>query len=416
MKQQALIAIGLVTGLLVGVIADLSASDLLRGFAENVAPIGTAFVRLVRMVVIPLVVVTIFSGVAGLADPRRLGKLGGTALILFWISSFIAIAIGMGVMALALEISPVSPLESPVGEHVRPELPGTIDFLLGLIPANPFAAAANGDLLPLVVFTVLFAAAAGALPREKTHLLADVADAAGAALIKMVHWVLWTAPVGVFALAASMAAEGGLSTLKDLAVLVAAVAAGLVIFIALVYLPMVAVLGRMKPRLFLRSSLTPQVIALSTTSSIATLPAMLEAAEQRLGVSRPVAGLVLSLGASLNRAGSALFQGSALVFLAALYDVPLSIPVLGGAMLAVFLASLTVASVPSASVVTLTPALDVTGIPTSGLAILLGIDRIPDMLRTATNVTGHLAAATVVQRTATSSGLDQEERDEPPHK
>ena len=397
MTNQVAIAIGLAGGLLFGLVAALTGSPTLIALAEAVQPIGTAFVNLVRMVVIPLVAATIFTGVAGLGDPRRLGRLGGATLAFFWSTSFVAIGIGMTVMKTALAIVPAAVQTAPVDDTAQ-ELPGAIDFLVGLIPSNPFAAAAEGALLPLIVFTVMFGAAAGTLPDNYKKPMISLAEAVTAALIKLVHWVLWTAPIGVFALAAPVTARSGLAVLQSLAVFIIAVAIGLALFVAVVYLPAVRFLGGVPVVKFIRACIGPWAIAMSTTSSPAALPALMESATERLGISRVVAGLVLSLGVSLNRAGSALFQATAVVFLAALFDIVIPPAAVGGAVLATFLVSLTVAGVPSASLVTLAPALDTVRVPFAGVAVLFGIDRIPDMLRTAVNVTGHLAAATVVEK------------------
>jgi Na+/H+-dicarboxylate symporter len=302
----------------------------------------------------------------------------------------------MGAMRLAVALS--APVQAPpAAEHAAPELPGVLDFLVGLVPSNPFEAASQGALLPLIVFSILFAAATGTLSATRQAPLITLAESVAAALIRLVHWILWTAPVGVFALAAPITAESGWAMLQRLAVFVTAVIVGLVVFVALVYLPAVWLLARRHPIGFLRGSIGPFVIGFTTTSSVASLPVMLEAADKQLHVSPTVSNLVLPLAASLNRAGSALFQGAAIVFLASVYAVPIPAAGLGAAVLATFLVSITVAPVPSASVVTLAPALDTVGIPLAGLAILLGVDRIPDMFRTGTNVTGSMAAAVVVE-------------------
>ncbi len=404
MSNHVAIAIGLGAGLLFGVVAALTGSEFLARMAEGVAPVGTAFVNLVRMVVIPLVVTTLFTGVASLANPKRLSRLGAATLAFFWITSFIGIAIGMAVMRVALWIAPVAAQLVPPEEAAR-QLPTVMDFLLNLIPSNPFQAAANGELLPLIVFTVAFSAAAGVLPSAQKQSLMTIAEAATSALIRLVHWILWTAPIGVFALAAPVAARAGISILQSLAVFVVAVAVGLLIFVAIALIPPASFLGRVPIAVFVRACISPWAIGMSTTSSPAALPAMLDAAQTQLNVSRAVSGLVLSLGASINRSGSALFQGAAVVFLAALYGIPMESPqVYAGAILATFLVSLTVAGVPSASLVTLAPALDTVGIPVGSIAVLFGIDRIPDMLRTAANITGHMSAATIVEQVARKSG------------
>ena len=163
--KNLLIAVGLVAGLLFGLLARVSGSDLLMQLALGVEPLGTVFVRGIRMVVIPLVGTTIFVGVAQLGDVRKLGRLGGIALAYFWTTQLIGILIGMGVMALGLRVAPDVP-PPPVTQQGAVDLPGVVDFLVSLVPANPFETMAEGQLLPLIVFTVLFAAASGTLAEE----------------------------------------------------------------------------------------------------------------------------------------------------------------------------------------------------------------------------------------------------------
>ncbi len=399
MKLHIAIAIGLVAGLLFGLVAAVSGLPFLITMAEGVEPIGTAFVNLLKMVVVPLVVAVIYVGVARLGDLRQLGRMGGYTLLFFAGTTVVSVLLGMGVMAALL------PLASDAAAQVvtaaateAPTLPGPIDFLVSLIPSNAFKAAADGALLPLVVFTVLMGAATGALPKEHKDRLVPLAESLTAALIKLVHWILWMAPIGVFALAAPVTARAGWAIIQSLLAFMLAVLIGLVLFVAATYLPLVRFVGRMPVRTFLRGCVTPQLIAAGTTSSAATVPAMLETAQKEWELSPVVSGFVISLGAGLGRAGSALFQGAAIVFLAWLFGVPLPITGIAGALLATFVVSFTVAGVPGGSVVSLAPALGTLGIPLDGMAILLGVDRIPDMARTATNVTGTLAATVVVER------------------
>ena len=195
---------------------------------------------------------------------------------------------------------------------------------------------------------------------------------------------------------AGAVAQFGLSLVKTMAVFVLAVVAGLGVFIAGVLLPAIALIARVRVSRFLEVAWPSLAMAFSTTSSLATLPTMLAAAEQELKISRTVTSFVLPLGASINRSGSALFQAVAILFAAHLYGVPLGVGELFQAGAAVFLASLTVASVPSASIVSLAPAFSATGLPLAGLTLLIGLDRIPDMFRTMTNVMGSLSGAAVV--------------------
>ena len=387
--------LGLILGLALGLFASATDIGLLDRVADGVAPLGTLFINAIRMVVIPLVVTTIFVGVARIGSPKAVGKLGGSAFGFFWGTTVPAIVIGLAFMTIAMAIWPVA-IEVPTPVEDVQELPGLLDLVLRLIPANPFAAAAEGALLPLIVFTLLMAAAAGAVEEARRLRLIALAEDFSAVFVRLVHWILWTAPVGVFGLAAPAVARMGLGLLTGLAVFVGTVVVGLFVFMALIYLPAVRILGKKGVGDFVRGVTGSYVIGFSTTSSVASLPVMLEEAEA-LGVSPAVSSLVLSLGAAINRAGSALFQAGALVFLAAVYGVPLPLTTLVSAGFVGFVVAMSVAPVPSASVVTLAPILEAAGVPLAGLGLLLGIDRIPDMFRTATNVTGHVAAAVTVE-------------------
>lgn len=399
MKLYAAVAIGLIGGLLLGLIAALTQSPLLLGVAEGIEPIGTAFVNLLKMVVIPLVAAVIFVGVATLGDLKRLGQIGALTLLFFAVTSAVAVVVGMGVMHLMLPLANEAAAQAVA--TAAPEtraIPGPIDFIISLIPDNPFKAAADGSLLPLIVFMVLFGSASGALPDEERGQLVSLGNAVTAALIKLVHWLLWLAPLGVFALAAPVTARAGWAMLVSLGAFVLAVLVGLVLFVSIIFLPMLRFVARMPATTFLKAVVNPLLIAASTSSTAATVPAMLEAADDGLGVSRSVSGVVIPLGAGVGRMGTALFQGAGIIFLAWLYGVPLPAASIGGAVMATFMVSFTVAGIPAGGVVSLAPAIEAVGVPINGLGVLLGIDRIPDMARTTTNVAGILTAAVVLDR------------------
>jgi Na+/H+-dicarboxylate symporter len=325
--------------------------------------------------------------------------MGGITLGFFAVTTVIAVLIGMGVTSALLPLASESVKGAiEVSATEAPELPTTVEFLLSLIPSNPFAAAAEGALLPLILFTVLVGAATGTLPSADRQRLLDLADAVAAALIKLVHWIMLTAPVGVFALAAPVTARAGVAMLQSLAIFVVACLVGEIVFIALVYVPLVRIVARMPALTFLKGCVTPQIIAATTVSSPATVPAMLEAADKEFHASPTVAGFVVPLGAGLGRAGGALFQGASIVFLAWLFDIPLPIALVWAALLATIIVSFTVPSIPGGSIVSLAPAMATVGIPFDGMAVLFGVDRIPDAARTATNVTGTLATTVMLDR------------------
>ncbi|MGW8265351.1 MAG: dicarboxylate/amino acid:cation symporter [Longimicrobiales bacterium] len=399
MKLHTAVAIGLGTGLLLGLVASITGSPYLTAIAIGIEPLGTAFVNLLKMVVIPLVAAVIFVGVGSLGDLKKLGQLGAITLLLFGLMTGAAVLLGMGVMQGILPLASEAAAAAVSATATEaPALPGMVEFFLSLIPTNPFQAAAEGALLPLIVFTVLLAAATGALPEAERENLLSFGNAVTAAFLKLVDWILLLAPVGVFALAAPVTARAGWAMLQALGAFILAVLVGLVLLVLLVYLPLVTFLGRRAPGAFLKATVNPLVIAASTASTAASVPAMLESAEDELKLSRSVTSFVIPLGAGIGRMGTAVFQGAGIVFLAWLFSVPLPVASIGGAVLATFIVSFTVAGIPSGGVVGMAPALGTVGIPLDGLGVLIGVDRIPDMARTALNVEGILVVAAVLDR------------------
>ena len=390
-----MIALGLFLGLAVGLGAAITNNPILHGIARESAPLGQLFINAIKMIVIPLVVSVIFASIARLGYPRKLGKIGGLTLGLYCVTLIPAIAIGMAVMAVGLGFAPN--VEMPTAEPLpMPVLQSLPDFIVSLVPSNPFAAAANGTILPLIVFTALLAAASATLPKARRERMVTAAEDFGAALIKLVWWVLYTAPVGIFGLVAPATALLGWGLIQNLGIFIVCVFIGLLILMMGVFLPLLWIIAKMRPVKFLKGTMGATSIAFSTTSTATAIPVSLEEATKNLDVSDTVADLVIPLGASIYRPGSALFQGAAIVFLAHLYGVPIGLVGAGAVIFATFLVSLTVAPVPSSGVVTMAPALAAVGVPVAGLAIILGIDRIPDMMRSTVNLLGQISTAVIV--------------------
>lgn len=391
------IAAGLILGLIVGLAASATGNETLLAIANGSAPFGTIFINAIRMVVLPLIMTVIFTSIAKLGDPRKLGRIGGMTLAFYWVTLIPAIIIGMGVMKIGLQFSPA--IEMPSADVAdMPPLPGIVDFLVSLVPANPFAAASAGAILPVIVFTALVAAATGTLETDRRERLITLADDASQALMKLVWWILYIAPIGVFGLAAPVIAKLGWDLVISLGVFIVSVFSGLLVLIIVMYVPLLYFVAKIGPARFFSSTFGAASIALSTTSTAAAIPVSLEETTKNLKVSESIADLLIPLGASMYRPGSALFQGAAIVFLAHLYGVPIPAAAVGAAILATFLVSLTVAPVPSSGVVTMMPALEAVGVPVAGLSFLLGIDRIPDMMRSAVNVLGQIMTAVLVDR------------------
>ena len=403
------IAIGLLAGLTLGLAAAATRWPPLLAIASGVEPIGTVWVNLIRMVVLPLVMGAVVAGVAGLGDPRRLGRLGGKAIAFFLGTGLVGIVIGLLLAAFALPLAPLSPEATrllrdaatagaaDLGSTVQ-RSPGFTQFLTGLVPANPFRAAADGALLPVLVFSVLFGLAVAHLDEDRRRTIIGLADAVVAAVVKLVDWFMVLAPLGVACLAAPVAARLGWDVLASFGLFVAVVVAGCLVFTAAVLAPLVRYGAGLPLRRAVRAAAPAYAIGFSTTSSMAALPALMEVTTADLRISRPVAGFVIPLAASLNRPASALFQAVAAVFLAGLYGVALGPAQYGALIGTVLLLTLSVPAMPRSAVLSLVPALLAAGVPMDGIGLLLGVDQIPDMFRTATNVAGHVAVTAVIAR------------------
>lgn len=403
------IAAGLFAGLAVGLVASATGVPWLMRLAVGIEPVGTIWINLIRMTVIPLVVAALVSGVANIGDARRLGRLGVRTLAFYGGTLIIGAFVGL---LLALLILPLAPIPADLAGSLRGaaaagareiaqqahQVRGFRQFLLDLVPTNPVQAAAEGALLPVIVFSVLFGAGVAGLDERPRQAVLGVADAVAAALIRLVGWIMVVAPLGVACLAAPVAARFGWTMLASLAAFVAVVLAGIILFGIVVYGSAVRLLARVGLVSFARTIAPAQAVGFTTGSSIAALPAMMDAAVRKLEISAPVASFVLPLGAALNRPGTAIYHTSAALFIASLYGISLSGTQLAIVLSSTFLMTFSVAAIPSASVFTLAPTLLAAGLPVEGIALLLGIDRIPDMFRTGLNVTGHLTAAAVVAR------------------
>jgi proton glutamate symport protein len=403
------IAVGLLAGLGFGLVAAATREPALLAVATGVEPVGTLWVNLIRMVVIPLVMGAVIGGVAGFGDASRLGRLGVRAILFFLGTGLVGILMGLALAAAALPLAPLSPEATAalrgaaaagaadVGRSLQ-QLPGFMQFLTNLVPANPVRAAADGALLPVIVFSVLFGLAVAHLDDGRRQTITGLADAVVAAIVKLVGWFMVAAPLGVACLAAPVAARLGWGMLASLGAFIGVVVAGCVLFTVVVYGPIVRFLVRLPLGRFARATAPAYAVGFSTTSSMAALPALMEVTVQDLRISPPVAGFVVPLAASLNRPASALYQAVAAVFVAQLYGVHLGLPQYAALVGTMLLLTLSVPAMPRSAVLSLAPALLAAGVPMDGIGLLLGVDQVPDMFRTATNVAGHVTAAAAIAR------------------
>jgi len=406
------ILIGLVAGVVVGFFANVLDLVWLQRFLGQFEAIGTAWIRLITMIVVPLVVASLVVGTASLGDITKLGRIGGKTLAFYMSTTAIAVTIGL---LFANIIKPGSGVDQATTDRLAEQFsgqaevsmllaeqkPSWIETLLNMIPRNPVQAAADLDLLPLIVFTVIFGAALTLVDKPKRDAVLMVFDGINDAAMVMIDWIMKLAPLAVFALISSIVAQFGFDLLTSLLLYSLVVVAGLLTHAFLTYGTIVRVLAGISPIRFFRQIPKAQLVAFSSSSSNATLPVSIETAQEQLGISKEVSSFVLPLGATINMDGTALYQAVAVMFIAQIYGIDLSIGDQLIVVLTATLASVGAAGVPSAGIITLIIVLNAVGLGQfvqSGIALILGVDRILDMIRTSVNVTGDLTCAAVIAR------------------
>ncbi len=405
----ARVLIGLLAGLGLGLVVARSDIPALTAAAVAVEPLGTLFINAIRMTVIPLVMGSLIVGVASSSDTRTIGRLGGRALIAFLVVMAAAVLFTSLVAPPILALIPVDPAAAAslragaaatadaVSGNVS-QIPSFSSWLVSLIPANPVKAAADGAMLPLIVFAVLFGAAVSRLNGTRRASVVTLAEAVAEASLTLVRWILELAPIGVFALALPLAVRMGVDVAGAVAGYIAFVVFASLAFMALVLYPAAVILGRVSLADFARASLPAQAVAFSSRSSLAALPAMIEQGRDRLGMPREITGFLLPLAASTFRAGAGIGVTAGVLFIARLYGVELASTQLLTIGVTVILTSFSIPGVPAGSVIVMVPVLLAAGLPAEGIGVLLAIDTIPDMFRTTANVTGSMTVAAVLAR------------------
>lgn len=372
-----------------------------------IKPLGDLFMRLIKMVIVPLVFSSLVVGIASLGDIRKLGRLGLRTLGFYMGTTAIAVTIGLVITHIfrpghfvdeASKVSLRAQFESAASSRVEQaaNAPSTIENILNIVPTNPLASLVEGEMLQVIFFAVMFGIALTLI--ENRDIVVKGLNSVQDAMVLIIHMVMELAPYGVAALIAEVVGTSGFSLLAGLAIYSVTVLAGLGLHGALVYAGIVRYVARLPVFGFLRAIRPAQLIAFSTSSSSATLPVTIECAEENLGVSNSVASFVLPLGSTVNMDGTALYQGVAAVFIAQVFGMDLSISAQIGIVLTATMASIGAAGVPGAGMVTLAMVLTTSGIPTVGVALILGVDRILDMFRTGLNVSGDLAVAAAMGR------------------
>jgi len=389
MKLFQKILIGFIIGIILGAIWGPGISWI--------QPIGTIFLNLLKMLIVPLIFSSLVVGVSSIAEPKKLGRVAGKTIAYYLITTAVAIIIGLligNILQPGAGMNLV--LEGTAQEAAK--APSLIDTLINLIPTNPIGAMAQGTILQVIVFALFFGYAmtrAG----EKGKAVLTFFEGFAETMYKLTGIVMEFAPYGVLALIAVTVGKHGLSVLIPFAKLILAVYLGVIIHAVVVYSGMLSLVAKMSPLKFFKGFAEATLLAFTTCSSSGTLPVSMRAAQENLGVSPTIASFVLPLGATVNMDGTALYQGICALFVAQAYGIHLG---LGGQLtilLTALLASIGTAGVPGAGLVMLSMVLTSVGLPLEGVALIAGIDRILDMARTAINVTGDGACAVVVAKT-----------------
>ena len=374
-----------------------------------IEPFGTLFVNAIRMTVIPLVVSLVIVGIAG-ADASRAARMGTRALVVaigFLCLSAIAgalvapivfsrVAIDQGAAA-ALRARATIALSTSAPDAAR-RAPSVLQWITDLVPANPVRAAADGAMLPVIVFAVVFGLALLSVTEAQRDMVVQFFRGVAEAMLRIVRWILVVAPLGVFALTLPLVARLGAVAIGALASYVVLIALSTTLFVLIVVYPAAALLGHVSLRSFARAVFPAQAVAFSSRTSLAALPALIEGAQRRLGMTAESSGFLLPLASALFRVGAAMGLTVGAAFIARLYGGYLTTAQLLTAAATAILTSFSIPGIPGGSIIAMVPVLASVGLPAEGIGVLLGIDTIPDAFRTTANVTGQMAAAVIAER------------------
>ncbi len=382
-------AVGMVLGIIVGMLAPVVGLD-----ASWFKPFGQIFITLIRMVVVPLVFFTLIAGAASVSDVRTLGRVATKTLVYYIFTTALAVAIGL---LLANLVQPGLGLSLST-ENLTPKqatVPPLVKVLMDIIPLNPVEALAQGKMLQIIFFALLFGFGLSMIG-EKGETLLKTVEGCAETMIKVTGIVMIYAPIGVFALMASTVASHGLSVLLPLIKLVAVMYVASLCQILLVYLPCVKFSG-LTPGAFLRGVASPLIIAFTTCSSAAALSSNMLSV-QKMGASKTVSSFSIPLGNTINMDGAAIYMGVAAIFAAEIYGIPMPLDKQLTVLLLAVLASIGSMGVPGAALVMITMVFTQVGIPLEAVALVAGVDRIMDMARTTINVLGDATGALLVTR------------------
>ncbi len=403
------VLVALVAGLALGLGATSYSTESAGAVAGALQPVGTLWVSAIRMAIIPLVVSSLLLGVGGAPDARTVGVLGAKGFAMFLAA---LTAAGLFSVAIAPFVFSGLNIDPAAAESLRAgaaqagatavegakQLPSVTQWFVDLVPVNPIKAAADGALLPLIVFSIAMGAALTKVEAGRRAALLDVMAAVQEACLMVMRAVIAVAPIGVFALAFVLATRIGVAAAGALATYIVVVCAITTALCLLIFYPAAVILGGVKLGEFARAILPAQAVAFSARSSLAAFPAMLTAARGKLGLSEPVIAFLLPVMITMFRAGAVVGQLVGAMFIAKLYGIELTTVQYATLTVTSIATSFSVPGIPGGSIIMMVPVLLAVGLPAEGVGVLLAVDTIPDMFRTTTNVTADLAAAVILDK------------------
>lgn len=389
------ILIALVLGVIVGIILtfvpESGYSNLNTYLLE---PVGKIFINLIMMLVVPIVFVSIVLGTAGLGEPVKLGRIGVQTISYFLVTTAIALVISLS-LAFLVRPGAEGVFDVDAAAYEANEAPPIMETLVNIIPTNPVAAMSAGDMLSIIAFAIFIGIALAYLGK-KTEGINRLFEQANEILMLIVNIVMKTAPYGAFALIASAIGGAGLDAIGSMGAYMITVIIGLILHAAITYSLAIWLLGKTNPLTFYKGFLPAMSVAFSTSSSNATLPISMKTAQENLGVSKSISSFVQPLGATINMDGTAIMQATAAVFISQVYAINLDFTDIILIILTATLASIGTAGVPGVGLIMLAMVLNQVGLPVEGIALIIGIDRLLDMLRTSLNITGDATCAYII--------------------
>ncbi len=400
------IFIALITGAIVGAIINNFFVDIT--FVNDVIVegvfyvVGQGFISLMKMLVVPLVFCSIVCGAAAIGDTKTLGSVGVRTIVFYLCTTMLAVAVALGVASIinpgiGLDMSAVENVKTTVDSASTNTDVSMVDTLLNIIPTNPIASLANGEMLQIIFFALIVGVILAKL-KDKAQLVTNFFQQGNDIMMEMTMMIMKIAPIGVFCLIGRTFSQLGFSAMVPMFKYMITVVLGLGIQCYVVYMVMLRIFGGLNPFKFAKKFFSVQAFAFSTATSNATIPLNIDTLEEKIGVSRKISGFTIPLGATINMDGTSIMQGVAVVFVAQAFGIHLTAGDYLTVIATATLASIGTAGVPSVGLITLAMVFDSVGLPVSGIGLIMGIDRILDMLRTAVNITGDAVCTTIVAK------------------